>query len=137
MGVAYKNAEGYADSVPYQAIFNVEKEQKKKYRPLVYICSPFSGDIEGNTIKARRYSRYAVDQGAIPLTPHLYLPQIIAEETERELAMFMDLVLLSKCKELWVFGDIHTAGMQKEMAYAKRKNIPIKYFKEKETSVCM
>ena len=40
-------------------------------RPLVYICSPFSGDIEGNTKKAREYSRFAVDQGAIPLAPHL------------------------------------------------------------------
>ena len=126
MGVDYKNPEGYADSVPYQAIFNIEKEQKR-YRPIVYICSPFSGDVAGNTIRARQYSRFAVDKGAIPIAPHLLLPQFMEEETERELAMFMDIAILSKCKELWVFGE-PTAGMQNEIAYAERKNMTIRYF---------
>lgn len=128
MGVAYTNPEGYADSVPYQALTNIEKEQKR-YRPIVYICSAYSGDVDGNTKKARQYSRYAVDQGAIPIAPHLLLPQFIKEETERELAMFMDIAILSKCKELWVFGK-PTAGMQSEIAYAERKQMTIKYFDE-------
>ena len=128
MGVAYKNPEGYADSVPYQALTNIDIEQKK-YRPIVYICSAFSGDVEGNTKKARAYSRFAVDQGAIPIAPHLLLPQFMKEETERELAMFMDIAILSKCKELWVFGET-TAGMQSEIAYAERKEMTIKYFSE-------
>ena len=128
MGVAYKNPEGYADSVPYQALTNIDIEQKK-YRPIVYICSAFSGDVEGNTKKARAYSRFAVDQGAIPIAAHLLLPQFMKEETERELAMFMDIAILSKCKELWVFGE-PTAGMQSEIAYAERKEMTIKYFSE-------
>ena len=97
MGVDYKNPEGYADTVPYQALTNIDKEQKK-YRPIVYICSAFSGDVEGNTMKARAYSRFAVDQGMIPIAPHLLLPQFMKEETERDLAMFMDIAILSKCK---------------------------------------
>ena len=132
MGVAYKNPEGYADSVPYQALTNIDIEQKK-YRPIVYICSAFSGDVEGNTKKARAYSRFAVDQGAIPIAPHLLLPQFMKEETERELAMFMDIAILSKCKELWVFGN-PTAGMQSEIAYAERKKMTIRYF-DKETTI--
>ena len=128
MGVAYKNPEGYADSVPYQALTNIDIEQKK-YRPIVYICSPYSGDVEGNTEKAKQYSRYAVNQGAIPIAPHLLFPQFMEEETERDLAMFMDIAILSKCKELWVFG-IPTAGMQKEIDYAKHKQMTIKYFDE-------
>ena len=128
MGVDYKNPEGYADSVPYQAIFNIEKEQKR-YRPIVYICSPFSGDVAGNTIRARQYSRFAVDKGAIPIAPHLLLPQFMEEETERNLAMFMDIAILSKCRELWVFGK-PTAGMLNEIAYAERKQMTIKYFNE-------
>ncbi len=128
MGVVFTNPEGYADSVPYQAITNIENEQKR-YRPIVYICSAFSGDVEGNTKKARAYSRFAVDQGAIPIAPHLLLPQFMKEETERELAMFMDIAILSKCKELWVFGN-PTAGMQSEIAYAERKKMTIKYFSE-------
>lgn len=35
------------------------------WKPLVYICSPFSGDEETNAANARRYSRFAVDSGAI------------------------------------------------------------------------
>lgn len=128
MGVDYKNPEGYADSVPYQALSNIDKEQKK-YRPIVYVCSPYSGDVVGNTEKARKYCRYAVDQGAIPIAPHLLLPQFMKEETERELAMFMDIAILSKCKELWVFGS-PTAGMQSEIAYAESKRMTIKYFEE-------
>ena len=128
MGVVFTNPEGYADSVPYQAITNIENEQKR-YRPIVYICSAFSGDVEGNTKKARAYSRFAVVQGAIPIAPHLLLPQFMKEETERELAMFMDIAILSKCKELWVFGN-PTAGMQSEIAYAERKKMTIKYFSE-------
>lgn len=131
MGVDYKNPEGYADSVPYQALTNIDIEQKK-YRPIVYICSAFSGDVEGNTKKARAYSRFAVDQGAIPIAPHLLLPQFMKEETERELAMFMDIAILSKCKELWVFGN-PTAGMQSEIAYAERKKMTIRYFDKEMT----
>ena len=128
MGVGYRNPEGYADPVPYQAIFNMDKEQKR-YMPMVYICSAYSGDVEGNAEKARRYSRFAVDTGKIPIAPHLLLPQFMEEESERELAMFMDIAILSKCRELWVFGK-PTAGMLKEIAYAERKQMTIRYFNE-------
>lgn len=128
MGVGYRNPEGYADPVPYQAISNMDKEQKH-YMPMVYICSAYSGDVEGNTEKARRYSRFAVDAGRIPIAPHLLLPQFMEEESERELAMFMDIAILSKCRELWVFGE-PTAGMKNEIAYAERKQMTIKYFNE-------
>ena len=70
MGIGRYNSEGYKDLVPQMAIAEIEKAERKelhKWRPLVYICSPFSGDIEGNTQKARDYSRFAVDQGAVPL----------------------------------------------------------------------
>ncbi len=128
MGVGYRNPEGYADPVPYQAISNMDKEQKR-YMPMVYICSAYSGDVEGNTEKARRYSRFAVDAGKIPIAPHLLLPQFMEEESERELAMFMDIAILSKCRELWVFGK-PTAGMLNEITYAERKQMTIKYFNE-------
>ena len=85
--------------------------------------------MECNADKARRYSRFAVDTGRIPIAPHLLLPQFLKEESERELAMFMDIAIISKCKELWVFGK-PTTGMLNEIAYAKRKQMTIKYFNE-------
>ena len=128
MGVGYRNPEGYADPVPYQAISNMDKEQKR-YMPMVYICSAYSGDVEGNAEKARRYSRFAVDTGKIPIAPHLLLPQFMEEESERERAVFMDIAILSKCREWWVFGE-RTAGMLNEIAYAERKQMTIRYFNE-------
>ena len=127
MGSGFKNQEGYADPTAGQAIAQVVKEEKI-YRPLVYICSPFSSDPVGNTEKAKRYSRYAVDAGAIPFAPHLLLPLYMKEESERGLALFMDMVFLSKCDELWVFGDKISSGMQAEIDKATRKNMKIRYF---------
>lgn len=94
--------------------------------------SAYSGDVENNVRRARGYCRMAVDQGAIPIAPHLLFPQFMSEETERELAMFMDIAVLSHCKELWVFGE-PTAGMQKEIVYAERKQMTIKYFNKEDT----
>lgn len=129
MGISKYNSEGYADPTAHEAVRNIEKEQKK-WRPLVYICSPYSGDVVGNTEKARRYSRFAVDKGVIPLTAHLLLPQFMSEKTERDLALFMDMVLMSKCEEVWVFGKDITSGMAAEIAKAKKKNMTIRYFAE-------
>ena len=55
-------------------------------------------------------------------------PQFMDEEKERELALQMDLVLLEKCDELWVFGKTMTSGMRAEIAYAKNKKMKIRYF---------
>ena len=133
MGIGRYNSEGYKDLVPQMAIAEIEKAERKelhKWRPLVYICSPFSGDIEGNTEKARKYSRFAVDEGAVPLAPHLLLPQFMSEKSERELAMFMDMVFLGRCEQLWVFGSTISKGMAAEIEKAKQKKMVIRYFTE-------
>lgn len=96
----------------------------------MYICSPYRGDVAGNTERARRYSRFAVDRDAIPLAPHLLFPQFMDEDTERELAMRMDLVVLGHCSELWVFGNCITKGMKAEIDRAKQLNMNIRYFAE-------
>ena len=134
MGVNKFNAEGYFDPTAYEALTTIEKQAKQKtaFRPLVYICSPLSGDIPGNQDKARRYCRFAVDSGYIPLAPHLFFPQFMREnvQAERDLALFMDVVLLSKCAEIWVFGSTISKGMSIEIEKAKRKGQPIRYFTE-------
>ena len=131
MAISKFNNEGYYDPTTYEALSKVEREEKAaRYRPLVYICSPFSGDISGNIERAKKYSRYAVDSKAIPIAPHLLFPQFMDDDTERELALFMDMVLLGKCEELWVFGELVTEGMSAEIAKAKRKNMKIRYFTE-------
>lgn len=127
-----KNAEGYSDLTAGKAI---RRASKNRYRPMVYICSPYSGDIERNTEMARKYSRYAVDQGMIPIAPHLLLPHYMSED-ERDLALFMDIAILSKCSELWVCGDRITKGMENEISYARSKGMKTRYIAE-ERLICM
>lgn len=132
MGISMKNAEGYYDPTAYKAIHRVEEKATVRYafRPVVYICSPLSGDVERNQERARRYCRYAVANGYIPLALHLLFPQFMddSDADERNLAMFMDMVLLSKCAELWVFGETVSKGMSMEIEKARRKSMPIRYF---------
>ena len=133
MGVSKLNAERYPDPTAYEALTNIaraERAEKHPYRPLVYICSPFSADPEGGAEKARKYSRFAVDAGAIPFAPHLLLPQYMDESTERDLAMFMDKVFLDRCEQLWVFGSTVSKGMDAEIRRARRKSMTIRYFTE-------
>lgn len=63
---SFYNSEGYADPTSYYALTKIEQEEKAAqkaccFRPVVYICSPFSGNISNNVQKARLYSRFAVD----------------------------------------------------------------------------
>lgn len=129
------NAEGYYDPVTYKALSRIEKEERAarkaaSFKPVVYVCSPYSGDIERNTANARMYSRFAVAKNTIPFAPHLLLPQYISEEHERGLAMFMNKVFLGKCDELWVFGNKITDGMEEEIELAGKMRKKIRYFSE-------
>ena len=130
--ISKKNIEGYPDTTAYEALTNIEREAQKAFafRPVVYICSPLSGDVEANQEAARRYCRYAVDAGYVPIAPHLLFPQFMDDNNkkERNLAMFMDIVLLTKCAELWVFGETISNGMSIEIEKAKRKSKPIRFF---------
>ena len=144
MKISRFNHEGYHDPTPYLAFQNIPdpvkeaaKEQQRRdrlarYRPIVYICSPYAGDVKANVLNTRRYCRFAVDTGYIPIAPHLYFPRFMndANPRERDLALFMDIVLLTKCAQLWVFGGTISKGMSIEIEKAKRKGQTIRYFTE-------
>ena len=128
------NSEGYYDPTTYEALSRIEREERAaRYRPLVYICSPYSHDrINTNIENARKYSRFAVDRHYLPITPHIYFTQFMDDTVseEHETAIFMNFVLMSKCAELWVFGDTISAGMKAEIERAERKRMKIRYFTE-------
>lgn len=135
MAIERFNSEGYFDPTTYEALTKIEKDGRAArkaaaYRPLVYICSPYSGGIERNTYQARAYSRFSVAKHAIPIAPHLLYPQFMDEDTEREFSLFMCIVLLGKCDEVWVFGDTVSEGMAAEIARAKKQRKTIRYFTE-------
>ncbi len=126
------NDEHYLDPTPQQALSTIEAEKKamKTYRPLVYVCSPYSGDTLKNTENARRYSRFAFEQGRIPIAPHLLFTQFLDDDNpmEREMGMHFGNVLMNLCREVWVFGDIISPGMDAEIRRARWKNYRLRFF---------
>jgi len=134
MSIDKRNSEGYPDPTAYEALSLIEKEERalRAFRPIVFICSPYAGDIENNVKAARDYCRFAVGKGYIPIAPHLLFPQFMndADPLERELGLFFGNALMSKCSEVWVFGSNISTGMQAEIKRARWKNYRLRYFTE-------
>lgn len=142
MKISRYNHEGYPDPTTHDALVNIEKERQAAriaamprsptFRPIVFICSPYADDPLNNERRAIRYCRFAVQQGYIPIAPHIYFTRILDEgvPADRELGLFMGQVLLTKCVELWVFGSRITTGMERELSKAEERNMPIRYFTE-------
>lgn len=125
------NSEGYPDPTAAEALSNVRREEKAKvWKPCVFICSPYAGDIQRNTENTQRYMKIAVEKGAIPFAPHLLYPQVLDENdpNHRELGIFFGMVWLGKCDEVWVFGETISSGMAREIAKAERRRMTIRYF---------
>ena len=55
------------------------RKQRRPDRPLIFVCSPYRGDMATNTQNARRYCRLVVEQGGIPFAPHLLFTQFLNE----------------------------------------------------------
>ena len=96
----------------------------------IFICSPLKGNIERNLENARKYCRFAVEKGYLPIAPHLIFTQFLSDldPKERNLGIQMGIELLKDCKEVWVFCDGEpSSGMQSEIEVAKMKNITVKF----------
>ena len=134
MSISKFNSEGYHDPTAYDALSSIENEARalRAFRPIVYICSPFAGDLEKNVVAARTYSRCAVEQGYIPIAPRLLFPQFLddSDPKERELGLFFGNAIMSKCSEVWVFGSHISSGMEAEIKRAKWKNYRLRHFTE-------
>jgi hypothetical protein len=96
-------------------------------RKLVYIASPYAGDIERNIEMTKQYCRLALQRGCDFIAPHLIYPQVLndSDPFEREKGMQMGLRQLPFCSELWICGEKISSGMQSEIAEAERLGIRI------------
>lgn len=100
-------------------------------KTLVYVCAPFSGEVLKNINSAIKYANYVFEQGATPITPHLLFP-FLDDEKHRDVALEMDMIILKKCKEIWIFGENITSGMKQEIELASEEGIIIKFIKSEE-----
>ena len=101
---------------------------------LIYIASPYAGDIEANTAFAKRACRYAIRQGHTPIAVHLLYPQMLDDfdPAERELGLRLGHRVLEVCDELWLCGSRISTGMAREIEEAKNLGIPIRQIGEQE-----
>lgn len=95
---------------------------------LVYIASPYAGDVDANVAFAKAACRYAMEQGATPVAVHLLYPQILDDlvPAEREAGIRMGLRVLEACDELWLCGSQISHGMRAEWDTAERLGIPVR-----------
>lgn len=114
---------------------------------LVYICSPYRGEVERNLEYARELTRKALDCGFVPVTPHLYLTQVVNEDdpAERDTGMAAGRSLLAQCSYILIgskyglsegmLGEIDLAlelGLKElapeagglEVVYAQERTLP-------------
>ena len=125
-----RNSEGYMDLTAHEGVTAAERKPKWK---LVYICSPYAGDIRGNVQKAIMYCRFAIENGFMPIASHLLYPRILDDSSpkERELGLTFGLKLMRLCSQVWVFTDSEdgiSAGMKAEIAEARKHGMRIRYF---------
>ena len=61
MSVNKFNPEHYYDPTPYETLKKVEREERKAlFRPVIYVCSPFAGDVQANIEKAKDYCKFVI-----------------------------------------------------------------------------
>lgn len=91
-----------------------------EHNKLVYIASPYSGDVERNVAFAKAACRYAMNQGVTPIASHLLYPQMLDDGVpeERKLGTDMGLRILKVCEEVWVCGSELSSGMEQEIRAA-------------------
>ena len=99
---------------------------------IVFICSPYRGDVDTNVAKTKRYCWFAYSKGVVPCAPHLHNPQFLDDEIkeERKAGIKMGLEVLKRADALWCFGRQLTDGMRQELKFAIENDIPIKYFND-------
>lgn len=124
-------SEAYAevlDGLHYLAAELVRRRRlERSRRRRVYVCHPFADDPAGNIERVRGIGRQLLALGVMPVAPHLYLPQLLDEGAEREQALRLCLELVDTCDEVRVFGGRVTAGMKRELEYAKSRGIPVRF----------
>ena len=101
-------------------------------KELIYIISPYAGDIEANVAFAIRCCRMAIQQGHTPIAVHLLYPQILndLDPAERATGLELGLNILQHCAASWVCGTRISCGMEGEIRAAQQLNIPIRYVEE-------
>ena len=101
---------------------------------MVYICHPLAKpSVEENIKITRKIVQDIINTegpSVLPLSPHLYFPQILddGKSKDRNFGMEYAMYFLRRSDEVWVYGDVISEGMKKELEEASGLKIPIRFF---------
>lgn len=97
---------------------------------LVFICSPYRGDVEKNIERVKRYCKRASVDRKVPIAPHLYFTQFLNDESwgDRYDGMYMGQTLMEYCKQIWIFADELTEEMVEEIKRAKELKLEFHFY---------
>jgi len=109
----------------------------EQHHLLIFVCSPYRGDVEANMRQAERYCRFVYEQQCVPFAPHLIYPRFLNDDDldERRAGLMMGIEVLQRCDELWAFGE-PTAGMALEISAAVAQGKPVRRFSPDCWEVC-
>lgn len=101
---------------------------------LIYLASPYAGDVEKNIEFAKRACSHVINEGHAFFAPHLLYPQLLndADPAERQVGLSMGLAVLPRCDELWCYGSSISQGMHLEIREAERLGIPVRWVMQQE-----
>jgi hypothetical protein len=97
---------------------------------LVILESPYAGDVERNTLYARRALKDSLMRGEAPIASHLLYPQVLNDliPSERQLGMEAGLAWRKVAEATVVYQDYGISpGMEYSIQLAKERGIPIEY----------
>ena len=99
-----------------------------KDKPIIYVCSPYSGKEE-NYLKAKRYGAYVFAKGGIPVIPHAMYHGILDDKNPIDRVKGLEAAkeLLKRCDRVWVFGKqgSESPGMKGEIIEANAIGIQV------------
>jgi len=98
----------------------------------IFVCSPYSGNIEQNTKRAVFAAKVICNCGDLPIVPHLYFPRFLNEndQYERIRGIEYGIELMKGCDQLWLLGPVISRGMEYELKAAKEIRIPVILYDE-------
>ena len=130
----YKNSEGYPDPTAFHAIRRCCGEQSRSYMPIVLLYST-ERDSEEQLVKDG--SCLAIRENCIPVAPQLICINCFrrGNKVSQVKARQNALMLLSKCRELWILGEGEDPFSARLIDKALQKGIRIRFYTGSMTEV--
>ena len=104
------------------------KQEENENMEKVYVCSQYGtrGNRETNLEFAKLFCGAVIEEGAIPICPHLFYGEVLNDdvESQRAAGLRIGLELLEDCSELRIYSRI-SEGMKGEILRAEELGIPV------------